>query len=162
MRRCTGTSGVVPVMFDVQPTAPASPWSGEQADLGVQRVRSDAAPGDLHYVPGQVPQPQRAGAYRRLSRAGNRKLNSAPHPAAMSHKRTDPQGIAYYFRKVAEGKGKNGALRCMKRRLSDAIYRTLVEDHARAQAAGQEGHSGATLQSSAPDPTRWSALRTMH
>ncbi len=30
-------------------------WLGEQADLGVQRVRSDAAPGDLDDVPGQVP-----------------------------------------------------------------------------------------------------------
>jgi len=89
----------------------------------------------------------------RLSRAGNRKLNSALHHAAMSHKRTDEQGIAYYERKVAEGKGKKGALRCMKRRLSDAVYRVLLEDQARADAAGREGHSGATLQSSASDPT---------
>ncbi len=89
----------------------------------------------------------------RLSRAGNRKLNSALHHAAMSHKRTDEQGIAYYGRKVAEGKGKKGALRCMKRRLSDAVYRVLLEDQARAAAAGREGHSGATLQSSASDPT---------
>jgi len=37
----------------------------------------------------------------------------------MSHKRTDPAGIAYYGRKLADGKGKKGALRCMKRRLSD-------------------------------------------
>ncbi len=65
----------------------------------------------------------------RLSRAGNRKLNSTLHHAAMRHKRTDEQGIAYYGRKVAEGKGKKGALRCMKRRLSDAV---LLEDQVRA------------------------------
>ena len=66
----------------------------------------------------------------RLSRAGNRKLNSALDHAAMSHKRTDTAGIASYRRKLVEGKGKGkkGALRCMKRRLSDAIYRALVDD----------------------------------
>ena len=85
----------------------------------------------------------------RLSRAGNRKLNSAIHHAAMSHKRTDEAGIAYFGRKLAAGKGKKGALRCMKRRLSDAIYRALVHDIARAEAAGPEGHSGATHDSSA-------------
>jgi len=89
----------------------------------------------------------------RLSRAGNRKLNSALHHAAMSHKRTDEAGIAYYGRKLADGKGKKGALRCMKRRLSDAVYRALVQDQIKAEAAGWEGHSGATLQSSASDPT---------
>jgi transposase len=89
----------------------------------------------------------------RLSRAGNRKLNSALHHAAMSHKRTDEQGIAYYGRKLAAGKGKRGALRCMKRRLSDAVYRALVDDLARAEAAGPEGHSGATTKSCASDPT---------
>jgi transposase len=89
----------------------------------------------------------------RLSRAGNRKLNSALHHAAIAHKRYDPAGIAYYGRKLAEGKGKKGALRCMKRRFSDAIYRALLEDLARAEGAGPEGHSGATLQSSASDPT---------
>ena len=89
----------------------------------------------------------------RLSRAGNRKLNSALHHAAMSHKRTDEQGIAYYGRKLAAGKGKRGALRCMKRRLSDAVYRALVDDLARAEAAGPEGHLGATTKSCASDPT---------
>lgn len=89
----------------------------------------------------------------RLSRAGNRRINSALHHAALSHIRHDPQGSAYYSRKVAAGKGRKGALRCMKRRLSDAIYRRLVDDITRASEAGPEGHSGATLKSSASDPT---------
>ncbi len=71
----------------------------------------------------------------------------------MSHKRTDEAGIAYYGKKLADGKGKKGALRCMKRRLSDAIYRALVEDQVRAEAAGPEGPSGATTKSCASDPT---------
>ena len=41
----------------------------------------------------------------RLSRAGNRKLNSALHHAAMAHKRFDPDGIAYYDKKLKAGKG---------------------------------------------------------
>jgi len=88
---------------------------------------------------------------RRLSRAGNRKLNHALHIIALSHKRYDQQGSEYYARKLAAGKGKKGALRCLKRRLSDVIFRTLVNDLALREAAGPEGHSGATTKSGAAD-----------
>ena len=76
----------------------------------------------------------------RLSRAGNRKLNSALHHAAMSHKRTDEQGIAYYGRKLAEGKGKKGALRCMKRRL-----RRRLPSPRRGPSTSGSGGPGRTL-----------------
>jgi transposase len=88
---------------------------------------------------------------RRLSRAGNRKLNHALHIIAMSNKRYDPRGGEYYARKLAAGKGKKGALRCLKRRLSDAVFRTLVQDQQLRQVAGPEGHSGATTKSCATD-----------
>jgi transposase len=88
---------------------------------------------------------------RRLSRAGNRKLNHALHIIALSHKRYDQQGGEYYARKLAAGKGKKGALRCLKRRLSDVVFRTLVNDVALREAAGPEGHSGATTKSGAAD-----------
>ena len=88
---------------------------------------------------------------RRLSRAGNRKLNHALHIIALSHKRYDPRGGEYYARKLAAGKGKKGALRCLKRRLSDAVFRTLLEDQQQRQVAGPEGHSGATTKSCATD-----------
>jgi hypothetical protein len=39
-------------------------------------------------------------------------------------------GQAYYRRKLAEGKSPKDALRCLKRRLSDAVYRCLVADQA--------------------------------
>ena len=90
---------------------------------------------------------------RRLSRAGNRKLNHALHIIALSHKRYDQRGGEYYARKLAAGKGKKGALRCLKRRLSDAVFRVLVEDRSRREAAGPEGQSGATTTSSATDRT---------
>jgi transposase len=85
----------------------------------------------------------------RLSRAGNRRLNSALHVVALSHKRHDPRGKAYYQRKLAAGKGSKGAMRCLKRRLSDVVFRVLVEDRAAANPGGQ---TGATLTASAVDP----------
>ena len=84
----------------------------------------------------------------RLSRAGNRRLNSALHIVALSHKRYDPRGKAYYARKLAAGKGSKGAMRCLKRRLSDVVFRTLVDDQAVTSPGGQ---MGATLTSSAAD-----------
>jgi transposase len=84
----------------------------------------------------------------RLSRAGNRRLNAALHIAAMANKRHDPNGKAYYAKKRAAGKGKKGALRCLKRRLSDVVFRTLVTDQA---VRNPGGHLGATLTSSAAD-----------
>ena len=84
----------------------------------------------------------------RLSRAGNRRLNSALHVIALSNKRYDPRGKAYYERKLAAGKGTKGSLRCLKRRLSDVVFRALVEDRAAANPGGQ---MGATLTSSAVD-----------
>lgn len=86
----------------------------------------------------------------RLSRAGNRRLNHALHMIALSNKRHDKRGREYYARKVAAGKGRKGALRCLKRRLSDAVYRALAAD-AQRLAAGPGGHSGATTKSSAAD-----------
>jgi transposase len=87
----------------------------------------------------------------RLSRAGNRQLNHALHIIAMSNARTDDRGKAYFAKKVAAGKGKKGALRCLKRRLSDTVYRQLVEDHQQRTQRSPGGQSGATLQSSAAD-----------
>ena len=40
-------------------------------------------------------------------------------------------GQAYYRRKLAEGKSRKEALRCLKRRLSDAVYRQLQADQHR-------------------------------
>ena len=64
----------------------------------------------------------------RLSRAGNRRLNHVLHIAAIVQIRHDTEGRAYYRRKLAESKTPMEALRCLKRRLSDAVYRQLVAD----------------------------------
>ena len=67
----------------------------------------------------------------RLSRAGNRQLNSALYIMALSQIRQPTAGQDYYRRKIAEGKSRREALRCVKRRLSDLVFRTLLADHQR-------------------------------
>jgi transposase len=64
----------------------------------------------------------------RLSRAGDRKLNHALYMMAMVQVRRPSTGQVYYRRKLAEGKSPKEALRCLKRRLSDAVYRCLLAD----------------------------------
>ena len=69
------------------------------------------------------------------------------------------EGRTYYRRKLAAGKTKLEALRCLKRRISDAIYRQMLADAERAQpitgadpdGTGPGGHCGATQESSAVD-----------
>jgi transposase len=64
----------------------------------------------------------------RLSLGGNRKLNYALHMVATSQARSDAPGGSYYRKKLAEGKSSKEALRCLKRRVSDAVYKNLVAD----------------------------------
>jgi transposase len=91
----------------------------------------------------------------RLSRAG--KPADEPHdPHRRDHQiRLDTPDRAYYRHKLASGKTRMEAMRCLKRRISDVIFRQLIAD---AQAfgngsvgAGPGGHCGATLKSSAVD-----------
>ena len=42
--------------------------------------------------------------------------------------RSDVRGGVYYRKKIAEGKSRKEALRCLKRRISDAVFRSLVSD----------------------------------
>ena len=90
----------------------------------------------------------------RLSRAGNRRMNHVLHVAGIVQIRHDTEGRGYYRRKLDAGKTTMEALRCLKRRLSDVIYRRLVAD-ARQQElrteAGPGGHCGSTQESSAVD-----------
>jgi transposase len=64
----------------------------------------------------------------RLSLAGNRKLNNALHMVAVCQARSDTRGGAYYRKKMTEGKSRKEALRCLKRRVSDAVFRSLMAD----------------------------------
>ena len=83
----------------------------------------------------------------RLSRAGNRRINRVLHIMAIVQLRNDTEGRACYRRKLAAGKTSMEAIRCLKRRLSDQVYRQMIND-ARASATGPGGHTGTATGSS--------------
>jgi transposase len=89
----------------------------------------------------------------RLSRAGDRQLNSCLHIMAITQTAHDTPGHAYYQRKRAAGKSHRETLRCLKRQLSDAVYRRLVHDAHPNSQTGPGGHQGATPTSSAAGST---------
>jgi transposase len=64
----------------------------------------------------------------RLNPRGNRKLNHAIHIAAICQLRHDTECRTYYQRKIAEGETSKEAVRALKRRISDRVYRHLIAD----------------------------------
>ncbi len=74
----------------------------------------------------------------RLSRAGNRRINRVLHIMAVVQLRHDTEGRAYYRRKLAAGKTPMEAMRALKRRLSDVVYRRMLTD-AKKAATGPGG-----------------------
>jgi transposase len=72
----------------------------------------------------------------RLSRAGDRRLNSAIHLVAVTQVRMrNSIGRAYFDKKIAEGKTRNEAMRCLKRRLANHIWRMMIADERQLTAA---------------------------
>ena len=67
----------------------------------------------------------------RLNPRGNRQLNHALHMAAVTQVRNDTPGRDYYLRKQAQGQSRKEAMRALKRRISDAVYRQLLADTGR-------------------------------
>jgi transposase len=67
----------------------------------------------------------------RLNPRGNRTLNYAIHIAAITQIRNDGEGRSYYDRKITEGKTSKEAIRALKRRISDRVFRHLVADAGR-------------------------------
>jgi transposase len=89
-----------------------------------------------HYAAynGTAPIEASSGGRRRhrLNPRGNRMLNHAIHLIAITQLRHPlTKGRVFYERKLEEGKTKKEAIRSLKRRLSDVVYRQLLEDHNR-------------------------------
>ena len=114
----------------------------------IQRFRSAAA---FASYTGTAPIEASSGdvTRHRLSRAGDRQLNYCLHTMAITQIARDTLGRTYYQKKRAAGKSHREALRCLKRRLSDAVYRQLLHDATTRVGAGPAGHVGATIASSA-------------
>jgi transposase len=82
----------------------------------------------------------------RLSRAGNRQINRTLHIMATVQLRNPTEGRAYDRRK-ADGKTSMEAMRALKRRLSDIVFRSMLDDavgpslsHQRTGPGGQRGN----------------------
>ncbi|MEX2268593.1 MAG: IS110 family transposase [Acidimicrobiia bacterium] len=72
----------------------------------------------------------------RLSRSGDRQLNSAIHLVAVTQVRMrDSVGRRYFDTKIAEGKSRNEAMRCLKRRLAAHLWRLMIADERRVAAS---------------------------
>jgi transposase len=89
-------------------------------------------PTDGHFArqAGAAPIPVSSGRRDRvrLNRGGDRQLNCALHRIAVTRARTCPATRAYLERKLAEGKTKPEAYRCLKRHLARRIWRLLRRD----------------------------------
>ena len=84
----------------------------------------------------------------RLSRAGNRQINRVLHMMATVQLRNPTEGRAYYDRKKLDGKTSMEAMRCVKRRLSDIVYRRMVNDAITHAVTGPGGQRGTATDSS--------------
>jgi transposase len=127
-------SGLVPALLEVAGVGAltAAKILAEVAD--VRRFRSKDA---FARHNGTAPLPVWSGnrVRHRLSRTGNRQLNAAIHRIAITQMRIHDDARVYLERRIAMGNTKTEALRALKRRLSDVVYRTLIADASSTQAA---------------------------
>ena len=98
---------------------------GETA--GVGRFRSRAAFA-MHNGTAPIPVWSANRERHRLNRGGNRQLNAALHRIAVTQLRLGGAGRGYYQRRIAAGDTKTEAIRALRRRISDEVYRRLATD----------------------------------
>ena len=100
----------------------------------VSRLRSKAS---FALLSGTAPVIASSGQTHRhrLNRRGNRQLNWALHYIALVQSRTTPEAKAYLARQREAGKSHKEAMRCLKRHLSNVVYRHLVIDGRRLEQA---------------------------
>lgn len=112
---------------------------GETAGIG--RFRSRAA---FARHNGSAPLPVWSGntERHRLSRTGNRQLNVALHRIAITQLQREGPGRTYLEHRRAAGDTKAEAIRALRRRISDEVFRRMRHDEA-ARAAGPTGLAAA-------------------
>ncbi|HEX2374312.1 MAG TPA: IS110 family transposase [Actinomycetota bacterium] len=112
---------------------------GETA--GVGRFRSKDA---YARFTGTAPIPVWSGDRRgkvRLNRGGNRTVNTALHMIAVTQIRGLGPGQAYVDKLMGRGKTRTEALRLLRRRLSDVVFRALRADEQVRSTATQTSHA---------------------
>lgn len=102
---------------------------GETA--GVRRFKSKDA---FARFSGTAPIPVWSGnkVRVRLSRGGNRRINTALHMAAVTQLQLGAEGTAYFDKLIASGKTRTEALRLLRRRISDRVFAAMRADETRA------------------------------
>jgi hypothetical protein len=85
----------------------------------------------------------------RLNRGGNRTVNTALHMVAVTQIRGVGPGQAYVERLMARGKTRTEAVRLLRRRLSDVVFRALRADEQARSTAIQTSHSAVAAAASA-------------
>ena len=75
----------------------------------------------------------------RLNRGGHRQMNKVLHTAAkVQTGMPSSAGRDYMHRRLAEGKTRAEATRCLKRHLSNVVYRALLADAAAHEVSGED------------------------
>ena len=107
---------------------------------GAERFATDA---QFARQTGTAPIPASSGARQRhrLHRGGDRQLNRALHIIAITRAAHDADTRAYLDRKLAEGKTRTEALRCLKRHLARRFHRLLSEPPASPEPATNTIHA---------------------
>lgn len=98
---------------------------GEVGDL--RRLGSKAS---FAMLSGTAPLEASSGKTKRhrLNRGGNRQLNYALHMMALARRRGDSDTKIYMARLCAEGKTDKETMRCLKRQLSNVVFRQLMAE----------------------------------
>jgi transposase len=99
---------------------------GEAA--GIDRFRSAAAFARFN---GTAPVPVWSGnvSRHRLSRGGNRQINLGLHRIAITHLQRSGPSRDYVAKRMAAGDTRTEAIRALRRRISDEVYRRMRKDH---------------------------------
>jgi transposase len=122
------------LVADLAPTLLALPGCGSLTaakllgeTAGIGRFRSAAAFA-RHNGSAPVPVWSANSGRHRLSRTGNRQLNLALHRIAVTQIRLEGRGRDYLAKRMAAGDSKTEAIRALRRRISDEVYRRMRDD----------------------------------
>jgi transposase len=118
---------ISPTLLELPGCGPLSAAKLVGQVAGIGRFRSAAA---FARHNGSAPLPVWSGndERHRLSRKGDRQVNVALHRIAITQMRIDERGRAYCEHRRAAGDTKTEAIRALKRRISDEIYRRMRHD----------------------------------
>ncbi len=121
------TAELAPTLLELEGCGPltAAKLVGETARAS--RFRSRAA---FARTNGTAPIPVSSGRSdrHRLNRGGNRQLNCALHRIAVTQMRISERGRTYIEHRLENGDTKTEAIRALRRRISDEVFRRLIAD----------------------------------